>query len=69
MSDTLIASAESGFGFEMYADDDSVIITQDDATVMLSYDEAYTVYAALAEIFAEYEEDDEDGEYYEFAEE
>jgi hypothetical protein len=67
MDDTLIASMDAGFGFEMHETEDGVIIYQDDVEVHLSYEEAYAAFEALAEIFAEGEE--EEADYYDFDEE
>ena len=70
MDDTLIAISEPGYGFEVYADDEGVTVLQNDAEVFLTYEEAYDVFLALAEIFAEDEDEEEedDVEYYSFIE-
>lgn len=69
MDDTLIAISEPGYGFEVYADDEGVTVLQNDAEVFLTYEEAYDVFLALAEVFAEDEDEEEDDvEYYSFIE-
>lgn len=69
MDDTLIAISEPGYGFEVYADDEGVTVLQNDAEVFLTYEEAYDVFLALAEVFAEDEDEEEDDvDYYSFIE-
>ena len=69
MDDTLIAMSEPGYGFEVYADDEGVTVLQNEAEVFFTYQEAYEIFLALAEVFAEDEEEEEDDvEYYEFIE-
>jgi hypothetical protein len=69
MEDTLVASVEAGMGFEIHADEDGVAICQDEAVVYLTYDELVVVADALiAMVYGDDEEDEEDAEYYSFAE-
>lgn len=70
MGDTLVASVEAGYGFEIHADENSVAICQDDAVISLTYDEVAVVIDALyALVYGdEEEEEDYDVEYYSFIE-
>lgn len=69
MDDTLIAISEPGYGFEVYADDEGVTVLQNEVDMFFTYQEAYEIFLALAEVFAEDEEEEEDDvDYYEFIE-
>ena len=71
MDDTLVVSVESGLGFELHADEESVCVSQDEALVALTWDEAKVLADALIELIYgsdEGEDEDEDEEYYSFTE-
>ena len=71
MDDTLVVSVESGLGFEVHADEECVSVSQDEALVVLTWDEAKVLADALIGLVygddAD-EEEEEDEEYYAYAE-
>jgi hypothetical protein len=70
MDDTLVVAVESGLGFELHADEESVCVSQDEALVALTWDEAKVLADALiALVYGEDEGEEEDEEeYYSYAE-
>jgi hypothetical protein len=69
MDDTLVVAVESGLGFELHADEECVSVSQDEALVVLTWDEAKTLADALIElVYGADEGEDEDEEYYSFTE-
>lgn len=71
MDDTLVASVEAGYGFEIHADEEGVAICQDDVVISLTYDEVAVVIDALYTLVYgddEEEEGEDDVEYYAFIE-
>jgi hypothetical protein len=70
MDDTLVVSVESGLGFELHADEECVSVSQDEALVVLTWDEAKVLADSLiALIYGDDEEGEEEEEdYYSFTE-
>jgi hypothetical protein len=70
MDDTLVVAVESGLGFELHADEECVSVSQDEALVVLTWDEAKVLADSLiALIYGDDEESEEDEEeYYSFVE-
>ena len=70
MDDTLVVAVESGLGFELHADEECVSVSQDEALVVLTWDEAKVLADSLiALIYGDDEEGEEEEEdYYSFTE-